>query len=163
MDQWEEAEIKYLSLGGNQRLKFFLLDFELPENSPPCSKYFLYAMDYYRRNLQYELAGGEKSTLVKPVRPSAFIGMETMVQVENNVSINGVPTKKEEPKTFIGKVENFFENIGEGINKGYKLTEDTVIRAGVSEKMDQLGKNTKNAFESFGKETKNFFDGVIYI
>ena len=89
MDNWEQSEIKLLSCGGNQRLRYFLIDYSLPQFTDPNYKYFICALDYYRKLLKYEAEGGEKSLLQKPIKPDSMQGldfMSTPIKIKKNES-----------------------------------------------------------------------------
>jgi len=81
MDNIDENQIKLLSLGGNQRLKYFLLDYSLPQFTDPKFKYFIYALDYYRRLLKYEALSDKKDEMM-PVKPDSNLGLESLNPIE---------------------------------------------------------------------------------
>lgn len=179
MDNWSEAEIKLLSLGGNQRLKYFLLDYSLPQNTDPNYKYFIYALDYYRRQLQFELAGAEKSTLKKPVKPDSLIGLESLRQsvpvseTMNNVNnqprnpssnqqrnTNTQPQQRpQQQKGFFDDVNDFFNEAGGEMSKVFNQMGQDIKQAKLDEKFESFGKQTGEFFTGAFEDTKKFFNG----
>ena len=83
--------IQYLYFGGNERLKQFI-QVDYP-NLKKCSfqnLYKTYAMDYYRKNLEYLIEGG-----IKPIKPNKNKACELIkinkfntIKKKNNVNIN---------------------------------------------------------------------------
>ncbi len=81
IDNFDEEQIKILCLGGNQRLKHLLLEYSLPQNTDPNYKYFIVAVDYYRKLLQYE---ANNLKYEKPSKPESYVGLESLRQIELN-------------------------------------------------------------------------------
>lgn len=144
-----------------------MLDYELPQNTSPSYKYFIYALDYYRRLLKYEMDGGSKSGRKEPVRPDILLGLESLVefkttdqsQQRNNQS-HSYNNHQNQPQGFFDEVGKFFSDAGDTITDVYKKVENKVIEAKVDEGIAQFGQDTKNAFEQFGKDAGNFFNNV---
>jgi ADP-ribosylation factor GTPase-activating protein 1 len=72
--------IQYLYYGGNRKLIEFLnLDYKNLNQYIPSYFYQTYAMDYYRKNLEYLIEGG-----IKPIKPSSDKAYELITQTNNN-------------------------------------------------------------------------------
>lgn len=53
LDNWDDNQIKMLSIGGNNRLKMVLQEFGIPTQIKIDTKYRLNALDYYRKLVDY--------------------------------------------------------------------------------------------------------------
>ncbi len=173
MDNWEEGQIKLLSLGGNQRLKYLLLEYSIAQNTDPNYKYYIYVTDYYRRLLRWEADGGEKTGKKEPVKPDALLGLECykpIVQVNNqnvsNTSQNNntnptqmkqnCPEQQNQPpkeKGFFSEIEDMINQTGSDIQSAF----NTMNTNEVNDSLKDFGTETKSAFENFSKETETFF------
>merc|ERR1719247_693781 len=52
MDTWKPLQLKLMELGGNQRLKDFFKQHNIPEDMPIKQKYNTRAAEWYRKNLR---------------------------------------------------------------------------------------------------------------
>ncbi len=167
MDNWEENQIKLLSFGGNQRLKYLLLEYSVAQNTDPNYKYFLYCVDYYRRLLKWEAQGGEQSGGKQPVKPDALLGIESLrpdTNVNQNPTNNQVDQgqKQDQPpqqqdkgdKGFFSDLNKMANQTGEEINKAFTNINK---KDNFNQHFNKMGTDTKNAFDSFGKDTETFF------
>ena len=59
MDEWEDKQIELMKIGGNERLKNFIKEYDINNDMIIEKKYKLIALDYYRKMLHYEIYGGE--------------------------------------------------------------------------------------------------------
>ena len=59
MDEWEDKQIELMKIGGNERLKNFIKEYDINNDMIIEKKYKLIALDYYRKMLHYEVYGGE--------------------------------------------------------------------------------------------------------
>jgi len=111
MDRWDELQIKIMSLGGNQKLKHFLIDYFLPQNCDPKYKYFIKAVQYYREQLRYEAMEGSESFEKMPIRPDAIEGLDVIIK-QNIQPIQPVQTfqPKSEPTAKTNKSVNLLDN-----------------------------------------------------
>lgn len=57
MDQWTQKQVNLMKVGGNQRLKDFLINYEMPENLDKKRIYCSKLMSFYRRQLKAESLG----------------------------------------------------------------------------------------------------------
>ena len=102
-----------MSLGGNQRLKHFLIDYFLPQNCDPKYKYFIKAVAYYREQLRYEALAmeGSESFVKMPIRPDGIEGLDVIIK-QNIQPIQPVQTfqPKSEPTPKTNKSVNLLDN-----------------------------------------------------
>ena len=103
MDNWNEKQMKMMSLGGNLRLKKHFSEYDLLEEAPSM-RYKTRAADYYRRMLRASASGD--SILEEP--PEKDKGRETIEDVirtseENSANSNSV---QEEDQDMISSVIN---------------------------------------------------------
>jgi len=141
-DNFSEDEINLILQGGNKRLNDFLLQYKIPKNSE--NKYFLYALDYYRKLLRSEAFGEDFPE--KPDSVSAF----KIIQINNN----------EEKKTEIKK-KSFFKGFGNFIKVKAGALKDKIKdinfkekKEKIIEKKNQLGDKIKTLVNEF-KEKRN--------
>lgn len=59
MDEWDNNQIELMKIGGNERLKNFIKEYDINNDMSIEKKYKLIALDYYRKMLHYEIYGGE--------------------------------------------------------------------------------------------------------
>jgi len=113
LDRWDALQIKIMSLGGNQRLKHFLIDYFLPQNCDPKYKYFIKAVAYYREQLRYEALAmeGSESFVKMPIRPDGIEGLDVIIK-QNIQPIQPVQTfqPKSEPTPKTNKSVNLLDN-----------------------------------------------------
>ena len=57
MDQWTQEQVNIMKIGGNQRLKDFLTNYEIPENMDRKIIYFSNLMNFYRKQIKAESMG----------------------------------------------------------------------------------------------------------
>jgi len=57
MDQWTQEQVNIMKVGGNQRLKDFLITYEMPEDINKKRIYCSKLMNYYRKQLKCESMG----------------------------------------------------------------------------------------------------------
>jgi len=131
-DSFSEDEINLILQGGNKRLNDFLIQYKIPKNSE--NKYFLYALDYYRKLLRSESFGEDFPE--KPDSVSAFKIIEINEEIKNE------EVKK---NNFLNKFGNFIKNKANSIKK--KINE-------IKEKRDKTEENG-NKNESLYKKTTN--------
>ena len=105
-------EIQYLCCGGNQKLKNFIKS-EYPNLRKLSPEYFYqtYAMDYYRKCLEYLIEGG-----IKPTRPD----IDKAYELLNKNIVNKYSNNKDNINNF-GKKKKLFNKIkSESYMKTYK-------------------------------------------
>ena len=98
--------IQYLYFGGNQKLSEFI-NTEYPNLKKYSTEYLFqtYAMDYYRKWLEYLIEGG-----VKPKKPDSdnayeLINISPKFEIENNKNINMIEKRKSESYMKINKIK----------------------------------------------------------
>ena len=105
-------EIQYLCCGGNQKLKNFIKS-EFPNLRKLSPEYFYqtYAMDYYRKCLEYLIEGG-----IKPKRPD----IDKAYELINKNNVNKYSNNKNNLNNF-GKKKKLFNKLkSESYMKSYK-------------------------------------------
>ena len=128
-DSFSEDEINLILQGGNKRLNDFLIQYKIPKNSE--NKYFLYALDYYRKLLRSECFGEDFPE--KPDSVSAFKVIEI----------------KEEVKNEEVKKNNLFNKFGSFIkNKANEIKEKI-------DKTDENGNKVENLYKKTTIKIKN--------
>jgi len=139
-DSFSDEEINLILQGGNKRLNDFLIQYKIPKNSE--NKYFLYALDYYRKLLRSESFGEDFPE--KPDSVSAFKIIEINKEIKNEEEV-----KK---SNFFNKFGNFIKNKTNSIKK--KINE-------IKEKKDKTEENKNESLykknsNSIGFKIKNF-------
>jgi len=157
LDKWDDAQLKFLKVGGNTRLKVFLAEYNVDSNLEIERKYNLKCMEYYRGELLQEVTG-QKNNLMKPDVINGVMQIEMIKDSRNNsyTSLGNAPERNEnetkERSSFFGKVGSFFEsttnNIKTGI-KGMKLDEKA---RSLANKTMEVAKGAGNAISEKSKE-----------
>jgi hypothetical protein len=170
-DDWTELEIKIVCQGGNQRLKHFLYDYSIPQLADPNYKYFIYALDYYRRLLKYDAENGEKKNIKKPVKPDTLLGLESLrpsqtvkqdnnnYQYQNLQNQNRVPIQSSQNKTNNTKndiVHNSGNSQVQGQNQAH--AQNSFVR--YENPQNQRQNNTSQRFPQQQRKEKSFFDEI---
>ena len=80
-DSLTNNEIKKLHLGGNKKLiEFINFDYPSLKQFPPNILYKTYAVDYYRKNLEFLVSGG-----IRPIKPNFGNAYQLInIQGDNN-------------------------------------------------------------------------------
>jgi ADP-ribosylation factor GTPase-activating protein 1 len=148
VDSWNEKQVKYLSLGGNNKLKSFLSEYKIEPSSSFELKYKSKAAEYYRCMLKNEVEKlfDEKYKLTEMEKPNLEEGVQIIEMKQNDKEINNNfyigsdnQNQKQTEESFFGAMGSFFKDftsyakdavdtISKNINE-VKFA-DTVIGAG---------------------------------
>jgi small-conductance mechanosensitive channel len=98
--------IQYLSYGGNKNLKEFIKN-NFPDLNILSPSYFYntYAMEYYRKMIEYLVEGG-----TKPVKPEENKGYELMSKIREEIGKQSIESNFEKNKRnnrFIKKIKSY--------------------------------------------------------
>ena len=135
-DSFSEDEINLILQGGNKRLNDFLIQYKIPKNSE--NKYFLYALDYYRKLLRSECFGEDFPE--KPDSVSAFKVIEINEEVKNN------EVKK---NNLLNKFGNFIKNKANSFKKKINEIKEKI------DKTDENGNKVENLYKKTTIKIKN--------
>ena len=105
IDNLSMKNVQYLAYGGNKNLKEFIINnFPNLFNLSPEYLYQTYALDYYRKSIEYLIEGG-----MKPIKPDNYTAYEIIKQnneeknnLENYIDIN----KKTKNQKIIKKIKS---------------------------------------------------------
>ena len=148
VDSWTEKQVKYLSLGGNNKFKEFLSEYKIEPTSSFDLKYKSKAAEYYRNNLKNEVekAFDEKYTPIEIEKPDIETGVQLIEIKHNNTEINNNyiigsdnQNQKQNDNSFLGAMGTFFKDFTnyakdavDNVSKNFNEVKiaDTVIYAG---------------------------------
>ena len=171
VDSWTEKQIKFLSQGGNNRFKNFLLEYKIEQKSSVDLKYKSKASEYYRCMLKNEVEKifDDKYTPMEMEKPDLEKGLEIIEIKQNDKEINNnfyigsdSTNQRQNENSFFGFVGTFLKDFSsyakEAVDTmGKNLNEinitDTVINTGNA--MIGLAKNTGEFLVNKTKEAAN--------
>lgn len=154
LDDFNEEHIKFLRIGGNQRLNLFLAHYGVSSQLDIETKYSLLCTEFYRCMLLLEV--NDRSTEFIE-RPNQIVGLNIMkpeISASQPINFN-TPQEPELPKKegFFSKVSTFFDKtsrdikekivdlkIDEKAKSGWEWTENVVIKTGsvINEKSKEV-------------------------
>ena len=148
VDSWTEKQVKYLSLGGNKKLKDFLSEYKIEPSSSSELKYKSKAAEYYRCSLKNEVEKtfDDKYAPAKIEKPDIETGVQLIEIKHNNTEINNNyiissdnHNQKQNDNSFLGAMGTFFKDFTnyakdavDNVTKNFNEVKfaDTVINAG---------------------------------
>ena len=171
VDSWTEKQVKYLSIGGNNRFKEFLSEYKIEPSSSFELKYKSKAAEYYRFMLKNEVEKifDEKYKFIEMEKPDLAKGIEIIEikqndkEIDNNFYIGSDnQNQKQNDNSFFGGFGSFLKDftsyakdavdtVSKNINEA-KIA-DTVINAGNA--MLNFAKNSGEYIVNKTKEAAN--------
>ena len=143
--------IQYLCCGGNEKLKQFIKnEFPRLKKFSYQNLYRTYAMDYYRKYLEYLIEGG-----IKPIKPNKNKAYE-LLKTNNNKKIKN---------TKINEIVNKNDNIDETILKNEKQNSNTKKEKNIfklTKSSGRLKPNLNIILPNFNNSLNNFNTINIY-
>ena len=148
VDSWTEKQVKYLSLGGNKKLKDFLSEYKIEPSSSVDLKYKSKAAEYYRCSLKNEVEKSfdDKYVPAEMEKPDIETGVKLIEIKQNNMEINNNyiigsdnQNQKQNDNSFFGTMGTFFKDFTnyakdavDNVSKNFNEVKiaDTVINAG---------------------------------
>ena len=148
VDSWTDKQVKYLSLGGNKRLKEFLSEYKIEPSSSSELKYKSKAAEYYRCSLKNEVekAFDDKYAPAEIEKPDIETGVQLIEIKHNNTEINNDyiigsdnQNQRQNDNSFLGAMGTFFKDFTnyakdavDNVTKNFNEVKfaDTVINAG---------------------------------
>ena len=148
VDSWTEKQVKYLSLGGNKKLKDFLSEYKIEPSSSVELKYKSKAAEYYRCSLKNEVEKSfdDKYVPAEMEKPDIETGVKLIEIKQNNMEINNNyiigsdnQNQKQNDNSFFGTMGTFFKDFTnyakdavDNVSKNFNEVKiaDTVINAG---------------------------------
>ena len=148
VDSWTEKQVKYLSLGGNKKLKDFLAEYKIEPSSSSELKYKSKAAEYYRCLLKNEVEKvfDDKYVTTEIEKPDIETGVKLIEIKHNNMEINNNyiigsdnQNQKQNDNSFFGVMGTFFKDFTnyakdavDNVSKNFNEVKiaDTVINAG---------------------------------
>ena len=151
LDKWNEAQIKLIKCGGNERLKNFLLSFNINKNINKRKLYMSEIMCYYRRMLRAE-ANGE---IFNEKIPKCFDLIENNDKYNNNFDNNNGNNNYNDE---IGNNYIEFNNIKKINNKINITNEDNEYK----KIDDEENNNNINEYQYYLNYVGNLFNNLKY-
>ena len=143
--------IQYLCCGGNEKLKQFIKnEFPRLKKFSYQNLYRTYAMDYYRKYLEYLIEGG-----IKPIKPNKNKAYE-LLKTNNNKKIKNCK---------INKIMNINDNIDETILKNVNQNSNTKKEKNIfklTKSSGRLKPNLNIILPNFNNSLNNFNTINIY-
>ena len=150
--------IQFLCYGGNEKLKRFI-QFEFPKLKKISYKnlYITYAMDYYRKNLEYLIEGG-----IKPIKPNKNKAYELIKINNNNNNIKKIIHNKKSDA--IKKKEEIFKNMKKDSNftKNNKVLPTTKSLRRYRPNLNIILPNFNNSLNNFNTINIYNYNDKIY-
>ena len=119
MDEWDINQIELMKIGGNERLKNFIKEYDINNDMSIEKKYKLIALDYYRKMLHYEIYGGE---LID--KPNKEEGLKEINLIKSKTDIDKINNDNFISNSYIKdngnnekKKKNFFSFFGDKIKQ----------------------------------------------
>ena len=107
MDQWNQEQVNIMKVGGNQRLRDFLITYNMPEDIDKKKIYCSKLMNYYRKQLKAESMG---QLFMEPLPPKEeFWAPANFEDEAPSLFNNDNPNKN----NFFSYNDNYFSNITE--------------------------------------------------
>ena len=160
--------IQYLAYGGNKNLKEFILnDFPNLLKLPITDFYKTYALDYYRKMIEYLVEGG-----IKPIKPEGEraydlinqnnIGQNINININYNPKINQKLIRKMKTDSFIKFRNNPYPKIKPiiGINSISKFTNFSNQHR--NNKQNKLSQTTTNITKNYKTSNNSLYDNNNY-
>ena len=151
VDSWTEKQVKYLSIGGNNRFKEFLSEYKIEPSSSFELKYKSKAAEYYRFMLKNEVEKifDEKYKFIEMEKPDLEKGIEIIeIKQNDNSFFGGFGSFL---KDFTSYAKDAVDTVSKNINE-VKIA-DTVINAGNA--MLNFAKNSGEYIVNKTKEAAN--------
>lgn len=163
MDNWEEDQLRQLSIGGNKRFLRNLEEYEIVKKNNHLSlnsekiqqKYLFVASEYYRNLIKSELNDTEAPN--KPSKEEGQVLIEiNKVIVENNDHKEDTQEESEQKKkTFFGKVGSMFSTAGNKVKSTIKKTGEKIDKMDIKDTLKKAGTKTVSAVKDAGKYVSN--------
>ena len=160
--------IQYLAYGGNKNLKEFILnDFPNLLKLPITDFYKTYALDYYRKMIEYLVEGG-----IKPIKPEGEraydlinqnnIGQNINISINYNPKRNQKLIRKMKTDSFIKFRNNPYPKIKPiiGINSISKFTNFSNQHR--NNKQNKLSQTTTNITKNYKTSNNSLYDNNNY-
>jgi len=157
MDNWDDNQINFLKLGGNNRFKELMKEYKVPDNAGPEFKYLISAANYYRKLLRSEVTGE-----AAPEKPDHINGLELLDFGNNNYTniTNFQPITSESVSSsgnnkeggLFGKIGGFFSDTSKSLVKAVKDANIKEKLSEVGDKAFDIAKKTGNFVAEKGKE-----------
>lgn len=161
VDSWTEKQVKYISLGGNNKFKNFLSEYKIDQSSSSELKYKSKAAVYYRCMLKNEVEKIFDDDYIKDEmeKPNLETGVEIIEikqndkEIDNNSYIgSNNQNQKQNNDSFFGAVGTFFKDF----TSYAKDAVDTVSKNINEVKIADTVINAGNAMINFAKESGEF-------
>lgn len=161
VDSWTEKQVKYLSQGGNKKLKDFLSEYKIEPTSSFELKYKSKAAEYYRCSLKNEVEKlfDDKYIPTDIEKPDIETGVKLIEIKQNNMEINNNyiigsdnQNQKQNDNSFLGVMGSFFKDF----TNYAKDAVDSVSKNFNEVKIADTVINTGNAMLDFAKTSGEF-------
>ena len=161
VDSWTEKQVKYLSLGGNNKFKEFLSEYKIEQSSSFELKYKSKAAAYYRNNLKNEVekAFDDKYQINEIEKPNLETGIEIIEikqndkEIDNNYYIGSDnQNQKQNDNSFFGAVGSFFKDFSSYAKDAVNIVSKNITEVKIADTVIGAG----NAMLDFAKASGEF-------
>ena len=161
IDKWNEAQITFLKVGGNKRLRELLNLYEVPKSTPKETLYSSKLLEYHRNQIKNDVTNGGR--LVMPNLEDCLNPIESNVkQEQTNTNKNYYSVGSSADATGSNKnTDGYFSYFGSVLSTAYvkgmevaSTVKDKVSDMDITNKLIQTGTKTIEVLKDTGNIVK---------